>query len=841
MRNYWLPSRPRFRPAAELLEDRLTPADLLVTTLADVANASDGVLSLREAVARANIPGDDTIAFDPELFTDGPATLTLSGMLTLSDNAGLTTMTGPGAAQLIIRGGTFRILDVAAGADVELSSLTLADGTAPDLEGDGGAIRNAGNLLVSNVVFEGNSGRDGGALANSGTAGVLASTFRSNFATRGGAILNTGTLSLEACLLDNNTADADGGAAFNAGTLHLLSCTLVGNEAVFGGAVATTGTFRAANCTVSGNQSHSGSTAAIDTSTQPDIAGAALTELTNCTIAFNNNVNGASGGVFAGHYRDTEPQPVVRLANTIVANNSGIQFGRSAAAAPGVFVSRGNNLSGDASGQLAAAGDLQNTDPRLGPLAANGALLPTHALLNGSPALDGGNNANANGPTGAALFTDPRGFARRADGPDLDRTRTVDIGAYEVVVSVEDVKQRTTDEDVPLTFDVHIADSALGDLGVTVTSDNDVLLPAERITMTGGGDARTLTFDPVLNRSGSATITVTATRDGQAWTDTFTVVVTPVADAPTLEATSPASGGEGLPIPLAIRQELVDTDGSEELLAVRISGVPTDGVSFNRGTNLGGGVWEFAPDQLAGLTITVADDLVSLPLVVTATSRETDNDTAETVVDLEVVVAPVAPTVMLAGPATFDPRTPLALSLAAFDPGRDVVTSWRIDWDDGSVETVAGNLRTATHTFALVERTHTIRVTATDDDGLTGPVATIVTSALFPDASAKYVARAWFGLMGVPIDAGSLGTWVARIESRRPAQRAAARLAVARQMLRMSTLVPRKRVAFNALVRLYLQLFGTAPNGAARRDAAELHGAGKPAAAVFAVLISGLA
>src|SRR5947208_16774810 len=61
---------PRFRPLAEALEDRRTPATIVVTTTADTV-ADDGFTSLREAIQQANAaPGLDTIAFN--LAADDP-------------------------------------------------------------------------------------------------------------------------------------------------------------------------------------------------------------------------------------------------------------------------------------------------------------------------------------------------------------------------------------------------------------------------------------------------------------------------------------------------------------------------------------------------------------------------------------------------------------------------------------------------------------------------------------------------------------------------------------------------------------------------------------------------
>ncbi|HKH35611.1 MAG TPA: choice-of-anchor Q domain-containing protein, partial [Rubrobacter sp.] len=70
---------------------------------------------------------------------------------------------------------------------------------------------------------------------------------------------------------------------------------------------------------------------------------------------------------------------------------------------------------------------LSGVDPMLGPLADNGGPTETHALLEGSPAINKGNNAFAVDPDGNPLQFDQRGqgFARIVGG-------SVDIGAFEV-------------------------------------------------------------------------------------------------------------------------------------------------------------------------------------------------------------------------------------------------------------------------------------------------------------------------------------------------------------------------------------------------------------------------
>src|SRR5262249_22580183 len=63
---------PRFRPRLEALEDRLAPATITVTTVADDLTPNDGSMSLREAITAldaGNALGDpDVVAQNPGTF-----------------------------------------------------------------------------------------------------------------------------------------------------------------------------------------------------------------------------------------------------------------------------------------------------------------------------------------------------------------------------------------------------------------------------------------------------------------------------------------------------------------------------------------------------------------------------------------------------------------------------------------------------------------------------------------------------------------------------------------------------------------------------------------------------
>jgi len=86
------------------------------------------------------------------------------------------------------------------------------------------------------------------------------------------------------------------------------------------------------------------------------------------------------------------------------------------------IILEGNNL---------ACWSASDGDLHLGPLADNGGRTQTLALLEGSPAIDGGNPAGCLGKDDLLLYFDQRGFNRHLDG-DKDGSTVCDIGAFEL-------------------------------------------------------------------------------------------------------------------------------------------------------------------------------------------------------------------------------------------------------------------------------------------------------------------------------------------------------------------------------------------------------------------------
>jgi Ca2+-binding RTX toxin-like protein len=95
--------------------------------------------------------------------------------------------------------------------------------------------------------------------------------------------------------------------------------------------------------------------------------------------------------------------------------------------------------------------------------------------------------------------------------------------------------------------------------------------------------------------------------------------------------------GGAMSFPVNIETTLVDADGSETLSVV-VAGVPA-GATLSAGTDNGDGTWTLAPDQLAGLTLTVPMEVQdNFSLSVAATATEADGDAATTTATADVFV-----------------------------------------------------------------------------------------------------------------------------------------------------------------------------------------------------------
>ena len=114
-------------------------ATLTVTTLSDVVDANDGVVSLREAVSAA--ASNDVIDFSSSLFTSGPQVLT---MTTFLSKGGALEIRGPGRDVLTIRGP--RSDRTMVGYEIASGVLTVTLTSAPEFTASVGGLQ--GRVLI---------------------------------------------------------------------------------------------------------------------------------------------------------------------------------------------------------------------------------------------------------------------------------------------------------------------------------------------------------------------------------------------------------------------------------------------------------------------------------------------------------------------------------------------------------------------------------------------------------------------------------------------------------------------------------------------------------------------
>ena len=367
------------------------PAFAATFTVTKATDTNDGVCdadcSLREAIGVANaLPGADIVTLPAGTYTlsiggtgeDANATGDM-------DITGDLTVDGAGNATTIIDGGAIdRVLTVILGAIVFIDSVTIQNGN-PEAGAGAGGILNAGTLTLTNSTVTDNTGENfGGGISNSGTLSLIDTTVSDNillgFNTSGGGggIFSTGTLSLTRSTVSGNSTIGRGGGIYGADpTIVITNSTISGNTALNGGGIFNRfGTISITHATIAGN-------------TATD--------------------NGGGIWNFGG---------TITLANSIVSGNTAATPADDCA---GSITSLGHNLASDASCAFAGAGDLNSTDPLLGPLQNNDGETETHALLAGSPAIDAVPLAFC------TLPTDQRGVAR-------PQGTGCDMGAFEVEV-----------------------------------------------------------------------------------------------------------------------------------------------------------------------------------------------------------------------------------------------------------------------------------------------------------------------------------------------------------------------------------------------------------------------
>ena len=156
------------------------------------------------------------------------------------------------------------------------------------------------------------------------------------------------------------------------------------------------------------------------------------------------------------------------------------------------------------------------------------------------------------------------------------------------------------------------------------------------ITMPAGQDySGGLTFAPpadsdvdMTGLSVKASAFAPNTNTTSSVTELIQIITDAVADTPTIDAGADVSVVSGQSVALNITNATTDTDNSETLGDVTISGVPA-GFSLSAGTDNGGGVWTVTQAQLTGLQLNTpanGNGTISLTVSVSSTESVTDDE-----------------------------------------------------------------------------------------------------------------------------------------------------------------------------------------------------------------------
>lgn len=343
------------------------------------------------------------------------------------------TIQGAGVSTTIVDGtDTESVFIIEGSVAVTLTNMTITNGNAinslPTSLG-GGIDIEQGEVTLDSLIVSNNFARSGGGIATSGgKLTIMNSYIMNNFAigfptASGGGIdvseFNAPTQVLIAnTTIVNNIASNSGGNAIGGGVASSASSLVIENSTINGnsssGGVSTgsaggifiygsggsiSETIAIRNSTISGNS-------AVFAGGGIYVTNAAEVTLTNNTVV-SNTATFFAGGIAA--FNDSN----VNLRNMLTALNSPSDCAESG----GLILSDDHNLDSDDSCGLTAANDLPATLPLIGLLQDNGGSTETHALLDNSPAINAGSNANC-------PAQDQRGVTR-------PQGSACDIGAYE--------------------------------------------------------------------------------------------------------------------------------------------------------------------------------------------------------------------------------------------------------------------------------------------------------------------------------------------------------------------------------------------------------------------------
>jgi len=300
------------------------------------------------------------------------------------------------------------------------------------------------------------------------------------------------------------------------------------------------------------------------------------------------------------------------------------------------------------------------------------------------------------------------------------RSFTVDIVEVILPPVISDIPDRSSPEDTPVVipFTVSNHETAAENLIVTASSSNPGLLPNSAILLGGPGSNRTATLTPLLNQTGSVTVTFIVTDAyGLSATDSFVLTVTNVNDFPTLSGLPDLRTDEDVPTgPLSITVGDVETAlGSLSLVPSSSNAglVPSGNITFGgTGANRTVTVTPAANQSgIATITVTLNDGSggstnISFVLTVAAVN---DPPTLAAIPNQAVSRGAGTQTVALSGISP-GPNESQTLSLSAISSNPSLIPNPAISYTNGNSTAVLSYTPVAMATGAVV-------VTVTVNDG----------------------------------------------------------------------------------------------------------------------------
>ena len=366
------------------------------------------------------------------------------------------------------------------------------------------------------------------------------------------------------------------------------------------------------------------------------VPGANGSAVVTVTVDDGQPANNSVSRSFTVTVSEVNNQPTLAvLSNMTISEDAGVQT---------------VNLTG-----IGAGATNENQTLTITATSSNPGLIPNPTLNYSSP--------NATGSLAFAPATNSSGAATitvtvndgQALNSTISRTFTVTVNAVNDTPTLAAINNVTVNED-PGAQNVALSGISSGAanetqaLMVTATSSNPGLIPNPAVNYSSPSANGNLSFTPVANASGTATITVTV-NDGQAANNTavqtFTVTVNSENDAPTLNAIA------NLSIPENASQQTVSLTGIGTGAANEADTLAVTATSSNPGLVQNLSVNYSSPNTTGSLTFSPAAGVSgSATITVTVNDGQAANNTVVRTFSVNVNVANTHPTIGTIGNVT---------------------------------------------------------------------------------------------------------------------------------------------------------------------------------------------